>query len=102
MARLGRDAGMQPSQVMKKLRRAFVLPFTSLFASPNASSQMQSKSMGWMRSRVVTPLQRAWGVFALRIRFRKRGRGFGNLYDDVQACGYEDVQVMWSMLHHHS
>ncbi|KAH9576665.1 hypothetical protein CY35_01G174800 [Sphagnum magellanicum] len=23
------------------------------------------------------------------------------LYGDVLSCGYEDVHVMWSMLHHH-
>jgi hypothetical protein len=26
-------------------------------------------------------------------------RTFEKLYQDVQACGYEDVQVMWTMIH---
>lgn len=27
------------------------------------------------------------------------GSGMGKLYNDVVSCGYEDVHVMWSMLH---
>lgn len=27
------------------------------------------------------------------------GAGLVKLEDDVQTCGYEDVQVMWEMLH---
>ncbi|GJV34089.1 hypothetical protein Tco_1394489, partial [Tanacetum coccineum] len=25
--------------------------------------------------------------------------GLLKLHDDIQTCGYEDVQVMWEMLH---
>lgn len=27
------------------------------------------------------------------------GGGLLKLHDDIQTCGYEDVQVMWEMLH---
>lgn len=30
--------------------------------------------------------------------FRWAGPGILKLHDDVQTCGYEDVQVMWEML----
>ncbi|EFJ06916.1 hypothetical protein SELMODRAFT_29493, partial [Selaginella moellendorffii] len=61
--------------------------------------------MGWICKVILMPLRRAWEVVVLRIQHNKRGtcrRGIGMLYDDVQLCAYEDVQVMWSMLQHSS
>lgn len=44
------------------------------------------------------PMRRVWISIAARMRTRKRGRGLLKLYNDVQSCGYQDVQVMWEMV----
>lgn len=64
------------------------------------SSQSEETTMGWLR-KVTIPFRRIWrSVFSkLRPRKLKRGNGMGKLYNDVLSCGYEDVRVMWSMLH---
>ncbi|KAJ7201758.1 hypothetical protein O6H91_13G079800 [Diphasiastrum complanatum] len=63
------------------------------------ADEMWGERMGRLRRKVVGPLKKAWGN--LRIRIRKRRPEFPpKLYNDVQACGYEDVRVMWSILHH--
>uniref|UniRef100_A0A0D9WSU2 Uncharacterized protein n=1 Tax=Leersia perrieri TaxID=77586 RepID=A0A0D9WSU2_9ORYZ len=55
--------------------------------------------MAWWRARVVAPVRRAWlAVAAARARARNGEHGILNLHQDVQTCGYEDVQVMWNML----
>ncbi|EEC81113.1 hypothetical protein OsI_23978 [Oryza sativa Indica Group] len=55
--------------------------------------------MAWWRARVVAPVRRAWlAVAAARARARNGERGILDLHQDVQTCGYEDVQVMWNML----
>ncbi|XP_039807759.1 uncharacterized protein LOC120671483 [Panicum virgatum] len=57
--------------------------------------------MAWWRARVVAPVRRAWvavAVAAARARVRKGECGILNLHQDVQTCGYQDVQVMWNML----
>ncbi|PIN22991.1 hypothetical protein CDL12_04301 [Handroanthus impetiginosus] len=36
----------------------------------------------------------------LRHRTKERRRELVNLYKDIEACGgYEDIQVMWEMIH---
>ncbi|KAH8952237.1 hypothetical protein BDL97_09G072700 [Sphagnum fallax] len=56
----------------------------------------------WMR-KVTIPFRRVWDVVVIRLHPNKRkcGNGMRKLYGDVLSCGYEDVHVMWSMLHHH-
>ncbi|CAD6338807.1 unnamed protein product [Miscanthus lutarioriparius] len=55
--------------------------------------------MAWWRARVVAPVHRAWlAVAAARARVRKGECGILSLHQDVQTCGYQDVQVMWNML----
>lgn len=63
-------------------------------------SSIERLKMRWLR-KVSTPFRRVWkAIFAkLRPRKHKRGSGMGKLYNDVVSCGYEDVHVMWSMLH---
>ncbi|XP_020103499.1 uncharacterized protein LOC109720655 [Ananas comosus] len=51
----------------------------------------------WQK-KVVFPVKRAWVAVAGRVRSRKDGSGILKLHNDVQTCGYEDVQVMWEML----
>lgn len=55
----------------------------------------------WKWNRLVLlPARRVW--IALSTRFLKspkiNGDGLLKLHDDIQTCGYEDVQVMWEML----
>ncbi|XP_066372758.1 uncharacterized protein [Miscanthus floridulus] len=55
--------------------------------------------MAWWSARVVAPVRRAWlAVAAARARVRKGECGILSLHQDVQTCGYQDVQVMWNML----
>eukprot|EP00250_Pteridium_aquilinum_P034713 c7991_g1_i1 orf=255-527(-) len=53
--------------------------------------------------RFSAPLANAWRSLLHRFSSRNnRGaRSFAKLYNDVQSCPYEDVQVMWSIIHHH-
>ncbi|XP_039054048.1 uncharacterized protein LOC120196276 isoform X2 [Hibiscus syriacus] len=48
----------------------------------------------WLK--VIFPVRRLW--FAVSSRVKARKSGLLKLHDDVQTCGYEDVQVMWEML----
>ncbi|XP_044959346.1 uncharacterized protein LOC123410463 [Hordeum vulgare subsp. vulgare] len=61
---------------------------------------MGARVMAWWRARVVAPVRRACrlAVAAARARVRKGECGVVNLHQDVQTCGYHDVQVMWDML----
>ncbi|CAL9771378.1 unnamed protein product [Musa acuminata subsp. burmannicoides] len=73
--------------------------------------------MDWWQRMVVLPAKRALVAVAARVRTRKAGKtlslsltscnlafiGAGRgmpvkLRNEVQTCGYEDVQVMWEML----
>ncbi|KAG6505737.1 uncharacterized protein LOC121986361 [Zingiber officinale] len=55
--------------------------------------------MSWWQRKVVIPVKRAWlAVSARVIKSRKHGGGILKLNDDVQMCGYRDVQVMWEIL----
>ncbi|XP_047056720.1 uncharacterized protein LOC124664229 [Lolium rigidum] len=61
---------------------------------------MGTRVMAWWCARVVAPVRRACrlAVAAARARVRKAECGALNLHQDVQTCGYNDVQVMWDML----
>ncbi|THU52746.1 hypothetical protein C4D60_Mb10t07170 [Musa balbisiana] len=62
--------------------------------------------MDWWQRMVVLPAKRALVAVAARVRTRKAGNAFTGsgrgmlvkLRNEVQTCGYEDVQVMWEML----
>ncbi|KAK1323807.1 hypothetical protein QJS10_CPA02g01511 [Acorus calamus] len=49
-------------------------------------------------NRMIFPVKRVLVSFAARVKARKNGGGLLKLHDDVQMCGYQDVQVMWEML----
>ncbi|KZV57919.1 hypothetical protein F511_12525 [Dorcoceras hygrometricum] len=53
--------------------------------------------MEWWH-KMVFPVRRAWFSVATRVRNRKNGAGLLKLHNDIQSCGYEDVQIMWEML----
>ncbi|GLJ13924.1 hypothetical protein SUGI_0222500 [Cryptomeria japonica] len=76
--------------------------------------------MEWVLNKVFFPVRKALLGLATRVRTRKTGwrcgpcssalisirgesclssgGGLLKLHNDVQTCGYEDVQVMWEML----
>ncbi|XXG51581.1 hypothetical protein AAC387_Pa03g0113 [Persea americana] len=53
--------------------------------------------MEWWQ-KIVFPMRRVWVAVAAKAKARKNGGGLLKLHDDVQTCGYEDIQVMWEML----
>ncbi|KAL0342229.1 UNVERIFIED_CONTAM: hypothetical protein Scaly_1885500 [Sesamum calycinum] len=60
--------------------------------------------MEWWH-KVVFPVRRVWCAVSARVKARKNGStiskigaGLLKLHDDIQTCGYEDVQIMWEML----
>ncbi|XP_057767741.1 uncharacterized protein LOC130988016 [Salvia miltiorrhiza] len=53
--------------------------------------------MEWWH-KIVFPVRRAWFAVSARVKARKDGAGLLKLHDDIQTCGYEDVQIMWEML----
>ncbi|KAI5063935.1 hypothetical protein GOP47_0020605 [Adiantum capillus-veneris] len=58
---------------------------------------------GGLLRRVSAPLASAWRSLLHRFSRNSRGaRSFAKLYHDVQTCAYEDVQVMWSIIHQQS
>nr|XP_043637547.1 uncharacterized protein LOC122608507 [Erigeron canadensis] len=54
--------------------------------------------MNWLQ-KMVFPVRRVWLAVAARVKSRNNGVGLLKLHDDIQTCGYEDVQKMWEMLH---
>nr|CAB3485671.1 unnamed protein product [Digitaria exilis] len=56
--------------------------------------------MAWWRKKVVSPARRAWAAVSTRVRVRNTGSGGSilKLHEDVQTCGYKDVQVMFEIL----
>ncbi|KAI4355873.1 hypothetical protein L6164_004602 [Bauhinia variegata] len=48
--------------------------------------------------KMIFPVRRVWLSLSARLKHRNDGTGLLKLQDDVQTCGYEDVQVMWEML----
>ncbi|PSR95989.1 MAGUK p55 subfamily member 4 like [Actinidia chinensis var. chinensis] len=53
--------------------------------------------MDWWH-KMVFPVRRVWFAVSARVKARKNGAGLLKLRDDIQTCGYEDVQVMWEMI----
>lgn len=47
---------------------------------------------------MIFPVRKVWFAVSTRVKARKNGAGLLKLHDDVQTCGYQDVQVMWEML----
>ncbi|KAL4628928.1 hypothetical protein ACB098_05G203100 [Castanea mollissima] len=48
--------------------------------------------------KMIFPVRRVWFSVSARVKARKDGAGLLKLHNDVQTCGYQDVQVMWEML----
>ncbi|XP_027342877.1 uncharacterized protein LOC113855433 [Abrus precatorius] len=48
--------------------------------------------------KMIFPVRRVWLALSARLKPRKNGEGLLKLQDDVETCGYQDVQVMWEML----
>ncbi|XVF87016.1 hypothetical protein PTKIN_Ptkin18bG0086600 [Pterospermum kingtungense] len=53
--------------------------------------------MEWWH-KMMFPVRKVWFAVSARVKARKNGAGLLKLHDDVQTCGYQDVQVMWEML----
>ncbi|KAL3655120.1 hypothetical protein CASFOL_000906 [Castilleja foliolosa] len=53
--------------------------------------------MEWWR-KMVFPVRKTWVAVSARFKARKKGAALLKLHDDIQTCGYEDVQIMWEML----
>ncbi|KAL9227521.1 hypothetical protein vseg_003202 [Gypsophila vaccaria] len=51
----------------------------------------------WWEKTIVLPVRRLCRGFACRFTFRKQ-RSIMMLSQEVQACEYEDVRIMWEML----
>lgn len=47
---------------------------------------------------MIFPVRRVWISISARFKPRDNGAGLLKLHNDIQTCGYEDVQVMWEML----
>ncbi|KAJ8773957.1 hypothetical protein K2173_009388 [Erythroxylum novogranatense] len=52
--------------------------------------------MDWWH-RLGFPVRRFWVALSFRPKTRRNG-GLLKLHNDVQSCGYEDIQVMWELL----
>lgn len=50
----------------------------------------------WLEKTIILPVKRFCRGLAARLGFRKRGIFI--LSQEVQACEYEDVRIMWEML----
>ncbi|KAJ6961586.1 hypothetical protein NC652_000500 [Populus alba x Populus x berolinensis] len=48
--------------------------------------------------KMIFPVRRVWLSVSARVKARKNGANLLKLHNDVQTCGYEDVQVMWEIL----
>ncbi|EPS74000.1 hypothetical protein M569_00759, partial [Genlisea aurea] len=54
--------------------------------------------MDWWR-KVALPVKKVWCAVSTRCyKARKNGAGLLKLHNDIETCGYEDVQIMWEML----
>ncbi|WOK92680.1 hypothetical protein Cni_G01371 [Canna indica] len=54
--------------------------------------------MAWWNKVVLNPVKRAWAAVAARVKAPRNGGGILKLHNDVQMCGYQDVQIMWEMV----
>lgn len=48
--------------------------------------------------KMVFPVRKLCLGVVSRLKARKNGAALLKLHNDIQTCGYEDVQVMWEML----
>ncbi|KAL9256245.1 hypothetical protein AKJ16_DCAP04595 [Drosera capensis] len=53
--------------------------------------------MKWWE-KMVFPVRRAWTSISSRVKPPRSGNGLLKLCEDVETCGYQDVQVMWEMI----
>ncbi|XP_052181641.1 uncharacterized protein LOC127794515 [Diospyros lotus] len=53
--------------------------------------------MEWCH-KMVFPVRRLWIAVAAKVKARDHVGGLLKLRDDIQSCGYKDVEVMWEML----
>ncbi|XP_024968929.1 uncharacterized protein LOC112508520 [Cynara cardunculus var. scolymus] len=53
--------------------------------------------MNWWQN-MVLPMRRVWLAVGARVKSTHNGGGLLKLHDDIQTCGYEDIQVMWEIL----
>ncbi|KAK9669623.1 hypothetical protein RND81_13G144500 [Saponaria officinalis] len=51
----------------------------------------------WLKKTIILPLRRLCLLLTSRLRYRKKG-SILMLSTEVEACEYEDVQIMWEML----
>ncbi|XP_019169497.1 PREDICTED: uncharacterized protein LOC109165264 [Ipomoea nil] len=64
----------------------------------NRRKKPKIKGMDDWWQKMVFPVRKVWIAVSARVKARKHGAGLLKLRDDIQTCGYEDVQVMWEML----
>ncbi|KAL8099114.1 hypothetical protein AgCh_031700 [Apium graveolens] len=48
--------------------------------------------------KMVCPVRKLLSAIATRVKSRKHGASILKLHDDIQTCGYQDIQVMWEMI----
>ncbi|GAA0145220.1 hypothetical protein Leryth_003016 [Lithospermum erythrorhizon] len=53
--------------------------------------------MEWLQ-KMVSPVKKLWNAASSSVKSPKNGGGLLKLRDDIQTCGYQDVQIMWEML----
>ncbi|KAL9265129.1 hypothetical protein AKJ16_DCAP19455 [Drosera capensis] len=58
----------------------------------------EEEMIKWWEKMVVVPLRRVWVSLSCRVKPPRSGNGLLKLHEDVETCGYQDVQVMWEML----
>ncbi|KAL2332544.1 hypothetical protein Fmac_020125 [Flemingia macrophylla] len=81
-----------------KQRRIKKITTSKSTSSPSPySSSSSNKFMEFCRT-IIFPVRRLCLALSARLKSRKNGAGLLKLQDDVQTCGYQDVQVMWEML----
>ncbi|KAL5080133.1 hypothetical protein RYX36_008554 [Vicia faba] len=55
-----------------------------------------SRQVEWWQKNIIYPVRSLWISIATRFGIRKTG--LKKLKNDVRACEYEDIHVMWEML----
>ncbi|GLJ37544.1 hypothetical protein SUGI_0762940 [Cryptomeria japonica] len=84
-------------RIRRRWARSFISFRQSEETKPKEEKKKKKKKMEWLR-KMLFPMRRVLLGIAGKVRARRRGRGLLKLYNDVQSCGYQDVQVMWEML----
>ncbi|CAH9075796.1 unnamed protein product, partial [Cuscuta epithymum] len=97
----------QVEKRVKKIQRTGEAPGTTtttkmiLLSRLRAAGDKRRKKpkMGDCWRKLIFPVRKVWLAVSARVKARKQGAaGLLKLHDDIQTCGYEDVQVMWEML----